>query len=195
MILRKHHLSHIPELQVHESIGATRFDTACSVYKCDAKCCSMGVFADVAERDHILRHVDLVRQYMEPDQEHDPDRWFEKSEIEDPDFPSGRCVGTEATPRGCIFLQSNGRCVLQIAATEEGHDKAFLKPFYCFAYPVTIDHGVLMIDQPDFVHRPQCCTGVPGGTRKAIDVCREELEFVLGAEGYKELVGGIEGAK
>jgi hypothetical protein len=195
VILRKHHLGHLPELKVNENILSTRFDASCSVYKCDAKCCSMGVFADVVERDRILKNADLIRQYMEPTQQHDPSKWFEKNEIEDADFPSGRCIGTEATEKGCIFLQSNGRCVLQIAATEEGHDKAFLKPFFCFAYPVTVDHGELIIDQPDFVRRPQCCTGVPGGPRKAIDVCREELEFVLGVEGYKELVGAIEGMK
>jgi hypothetical protein len=193
VILRKHHLGYIRDLTVHENISSTRFDAACSVYKCDAQCCSMGVFADVAERDRILEHADLVRQYMEPDQRHDPATWFEREELADADFPSGRCVGTEATERGCVFLQHNGRCVLQIAATEEGHDKAFLKPFFCFAYPVTIDHGVLMIDQPEFVQRPGCCTGVPDGPRRAIDVCREEFEFVLGEEGYKELVERVEG--
>ncbi len=154
---------------------------------CDAACCSYGVWVDVQERDQILAHASLVRRTMEPQQERNPDRWFEQHEEEDADFPSGRCVGTVATARGCVFLDSVGRCVLQTAALAEGLPKFFLKPFFCASYPVLIEEGMLTIDSPDFVSRTSCCTLQTGGELGVMDVCAEELEFVLGGEGFREL--------
>jgi len=142
---------------------------------------------DVEERDNILRHADLVHRHMEPSQVHDPGRWFDSEEDVDRDYPSGRGVGTQTTERGCIFLKSDGRCVLQAAAEEEGLPKDALKPFFCFAFPVTIDSGVLIIDDPDLASRPECCSTVHGGSQSVLEVCAWEFEFVLGSEGIKAL--------
>ncbi len=57
-----------------------------------------------------------------------------------------------------------------------------LKPFFCFAFPVTIDAGVLTIDDPEFTNRPECCSMIAGGTRSVLEICWEEFEFVLGSE-------------
>jgi hypothetical protein len=62
-----------------------------------------------------------------------------------------------------------------------------LKPFYCFAYPITVESGVLAVDDPDFTNRTDCCSMIPGGSKSVIDVCRFELEFVLGEDGLEEL--------
>jgi hypothetical protein len=142
---------------------------------------------DVKERDTILRHADLIRRHMEPEQVQDPGRWFDREEEIDSDYPSGRGVGTQTTDAGCVFLKKDGRCVLQTAAMEEGLPKHALKPFFCFAFPVTIDAGVLTIDDPDFTNRPECCSMVPGGSTSVLEICWEEFEFVLGSEGAKAL--------
>ena len=42
----------------------------------------------------------------------------------------------------CVFLNGEGRCVLQKASL--ARPGLHLKPFFCTAFPVTIAHGVLM---------------------------------------------------
>lgn len=185
-ILRRHRLRHLPDLKVRSSFFDPHFTAGCSMTNCNADCCRYGVMADPAERDRILAHRDLVVRYMEPHQEHDPAKWFEE-EHPDRDFPSGKAVGTQARDYGCVFLDSAGRCVLQKAAMAEGMDKFALKPFYCVAYPITIEDGELVIDDADFVDRPSCCTMVKQGTRSIFDICAEELAFVLGESGVQEL--------
>ena len=143
---------------------------------------------DVGERENILRHADVVRRHMEPTQEQDTEKWFDLEVDVDTDYPSGIGVGTQATDRGCVFLKSDGRCVLQTAAEEERMPKHALKPFFCFAFPVTIDAGILTIDEPDLTNRPECCSMIPGGSSSVLEVCAEEFEFVLGAEGMKSLL-------
>ena len=142
---------------------------------------------DLQERDKILQNAELIKLHMEPEQEQDTSRWFDPDDEQDSDFPSGRAIGTQSNDRGCIFLMRDGRCVLQFVAVEEGISKHTLKPFYCFAFPVTIETGVLTIDDPDFTNRTQCCSMIPGGNRSVLEVCAEEFEFVLGKEGMKEL--------
>lgn len=184
--LHKHHLRHIPNLRVQRSLLGKQFASGCSMMNCNGNCCKHGVMLDVKERDRILEHTDLVLRYMEPRQDHDPSRWFEEEEA-DPDFPSGKAVGTRASDSGCVFLDSAGLCVLQKAAMGEGMHKFALKPFYCVAYPVTIENGELIIDDADFVNRSQCCSTVKDGTLTMFDVCPEELEHVLGKDGMEEL--------
>lgn len=185
--LRKHHLKHLPELKVHENILSLAFTSGCSMMKCDATCCHGGVYADLSERDRILAHTELILRHMEPQQEKDPSRWFDDDVVEDTDFPSGAAIGTQINERGCIFLKANGYCVLQVAATAEGMGKFALKPFFCVAFPVTISEGELMLDDPDYTERTQCCSSVSGGTLTVLDVCAEELEHVLGKDGVEEL--------
>ncbi|MBI4418666.1 MAG: DUF3109 family protein [Ignavibacteriales bacterium] len=186
IVLRKHRLRHIPALAVRRAFFTRQFAPGCSMANCNADCCRYGVMVDPVERDRILAHREMILKYMEPHQERDPAKWFEDPH-RDPDFPSGTAVGTQARDYGCVFLDSSGRCVLQKAAMGEGLDKFFLKPFFCVAYPVTIEDGELMIDDADFVSRPACCTPVGKGAKTVFEVCRDELEFVLGEEGMFEL--------
>ena len=185
--LRNHHLAHIPVLKVDPVVFEAKFIHGCSMQNCNASCCQGGVMLDVKERDNILRHADLIRKHMEPGQVKDPQAWFDSEEELDTDYPSGRGIGTQTTDRGCVFLKKDGRCVLQTASMEEGLPKQALKPFFCFAFPVTIDAGVLTIDDPDFTNRPECCSMIPGGSKSVLEICWEEFEFVLGSEGAKAL--------
>jgi hypothetical protein len=154
---------------------------------CNAMCCREGVMVDIKERDNILQHADVVQRHMEPGQDRNPGHWFDSNVEIDADFPSGKAVGTRATLKGCVFLKRDGRCLLQTAAEEEGMPKHSLKPFFCFAFPVTVESGVLTIDDLDFIDRPECCTMVPGGSRTMVEICSDELQFVLGPKGMAEL--------
>ncbi len=187
-VLRRHRLRHLPELKVEEGFLHKRFATGCSMQHCNAACCRHGVLVDPKEREKILSHAPLIQRYMESHQVKDPEDWFDDTVEPDADFPSGTAVGTKMKSYGCVFLDSSGLCVLQKAAMGEGMPKFSLKPFYCVAYPVTLDNGVLVTDDPDFTDRTECCSTINGGELTVLDVCREELEFVLGTEGLDELL-------
>ena len=184
--LTKHNLLHIPDLQLDPVIFKPTYDGACSMGHCNAHCCRDGVFLDPADKQKILDHKDLVISHMDPHQIKDPDEWFDEELTDDPDFPSGVCTGTAAPDYGCVFLNARGHCVLQVAGTAAGMPKFELKPYYCVAFPLTISEGVLTVEDGSFTNRAECCA--PGGDPQLApaDVCREELEFMLGKAGLEE---------
>jgi hypothetical protein len=103
-VIYNHHLNHIPTLKVDPVVLESKFAHECSMANCNATCCQHGVMVDLKERENILQNADLIKSYMEPQQEHDVTKWFDLEEEDDLDFPSGRAVGTQANERGCIFL-------------------------------------------------------------------------------------------
>jgi Fe-S-cluster containining protein len=184
LVLSDHHLSHISRLTVDPSVFERRFSASCSMANCQGVCCRSGVWVDAAHRERIEQHADVVVRYMEPDQEHDPARWFDEDEtLVDRDFESGSATSTSTRNGSCVFLDSRRRCVLQLAQAEVPG----LKPFYCFAYPIVIDHGVLTLDDEHCPDEMRCCAAMPGGSQNVFDVCGWELEHVLGSSGYEEL--------
>jgi hypothetical protein len=154
--------------------------------RCTAACCLGGVYADVAERDRIMAHRGLVMKYMDETQPHDTALWFEETEFADADFPSGRCVGTQEVNEKCAFLNKEGRCSLQVAATAEGLDKWFLKPMYCVLYPIEITNRTIRFD--DLLQDEQrCCSVTDDFDLPLFQVCREELVHLLGADGFHRI--------
>jgi Fe-S-cluster containining protein len=161
-----------------------RFAAGCDTRRCNAACCRTGVWLDVAERDRILSNAPRVRLAMDGGQPRDTRRWFSRRTTTDPDFPSGRAVHTRVVNGGCVFLDQERRCVLQKASGDGGPP---LKPFFCTAYPITIDYGVLTLEDRDHRSRPECCASVRGGPLTVFEVCRTELRHTLGAEGLAML--------
>jgi len=181
--LRDHHLEYFDELRVSEQVLSARFVRSCSTMGCSARCCREGVLVDVAHRDRVLAEASLIVEHMEPGQEHDPSRWFEPHDEPDLDFPSGRAVNTMIVNGACVFLDSRRRCVLHSAeSTSPG-----LKPFFCRAYPVAIDHGVVTLDSGWCPDDTQCCEPFDGGELTAVDVYEPELVHMLGVTGLHEL--------
>jgi Protein of unknown function (DUF3109) len=187
LVLRRHRLSHLSELKVHRSVLETRYAPGCSPGACVATCCQMGVGVDVAQRDQILAHAELVQCAMDPGQDRDPAHWFEETETVDPDFPSGRAVSTRVRESGCVFLDSTRRCALQTATIGAARPGFDLKPFFCTAFPVTIASGTLWIDELCLEMPEHCCRPTTGGTLSVLDVCETELRHVLGDAGLREL--------
>jgi len=183
-ILRKHAYSHHPELKVDDNVFSSRFAKGCSMSNCRGSCCGLGVDMDIAERERILKHVDLVQSHMDNGQERDPAKWFGE-QTSDPDYPSGRAVATRVHNGGCVFLNKDKLCVLQIAEPHAPPGTGYLKPFFCRAFPLCIDHGALVVDEcPD---ETQCCAPTDKGALTIFDICAFELEYVLGADGLNEL--------
>jgi hypothetical protein len=186
-ILTRHKLNHIPELRVDQEMFSQRLSPQSSMCNCNGTCCSEGVLLDIKEKELILANTDLIKKYLEPDQISDESKWFDNFIENDSDFPSGKCDGTAVHNGRCVFLCSKGLCALQKTAMAEGMDKFAIKPFYCVAFPLTIDSSVLTTYEPEFTNRPQCCSVVSEGPQNLIDVCREEFEYILGTDGLKEI--------
>jgi hypothetical protein len=154
---------------------------------CTSKCCRHGVYLDPMERDNILAHAELIEKYFDETQRRDRDRWFDNAEEEDVDFPSGRCVSTEVYNDKCVFLDSKGRCVLQVAEMEEGMQRFSLKPYYCVLFPIVKVDGVFRYD--DFCSgESACCTSSTESAEKMIEVCSIELRHALGISKYNEVL-------
>lgn len=182
-ILRDHHLDYFTELRVSKQLLTSRFAPSCATSSCSARCCRDGVLVDITHRDRVVAEASLIVQYMEPSQEHDPARWFETEDEPDLDFPSGRAVNTTSASGGCVFLNSHRLCVLQIAEAKSPG----LKPFYCRAYPVAIDHGRVTLDAEWCPEETHCCGPVEGGELTTLDVYEFELMHTLGEAGVHEL--------
>ncbi|MFA6457718.1 MAG: DUF3109 family protein [Bacteroidota bacterium] len=162
------------------------FTKGCGPYQCETTCCSSGVFLDPADRDVILKHKDEVKLAMDETQTTNDAVWFDNKREEDIDFPSGYAVGTEVYNDKCVFLRKDGRCSVQVVSAEKYNDPWKIKPFYCIAFPISVDNGLLTYD--DYQHgKTQCCTIVSDTDTTLVDSCKAELEFVLGKEGYQQL--------
>ncbi len=154
---------------------------------CTSLCCRHGVYLDPVERDRILAHADTVVKYMDETQLKDKSQWFDNSEEKDQDFPSGVCVSTQTHNDRCVFLDSKGRCALQITEKEEGMKRFSLKPYYCVLFPIVKVDGVIEYD--DFCSgESQCCTAARGSGKKMVESCYIEMEHALGAEKYKQVL-------
>jgi len=180
-MLHHHKLVHLGPLAIDEGFFRGRFPPGCSMQRCKGGCCRTGVWIDLLERDRILERTDLIRKHMDFGQEQNPDHWFDAETRPDTDFPSGRAIGTRANHGACVFLNSAGRCVLQIASQGSC---ANLKPFFCTAFPIMVENGRLAIDEGP---GSDCCSLAPLGPLDIFDVCLEELLHVLGEAGLAEL--------
>ena len=139
------------------------FSKGCGPFACESTCCESGVYVDLKEKELILSRKETVKKYMDETQTTDDTRWFDGEVLDDGDYPSGKTIGTE---------EKLGRWAL--------------KPFYCVAFPITVDDGVVTFD--DFLQQETtCCTFIDNRETTLVEACREELEFVLGKDGYKEL--------
>lgn len=162
------------------------FARGCGPYQCRTTCCSSGVFVDPTEKDVILQHQEEIKQQMDETQVPDESVWFEHRIEEDLDFPSGYAIGTEVHNNKCTFLRKDGRCSIQLVSGEKYNDPWKIKPFYCVAFPICVDNGVVTFD--DYQQNEADCCSIVGDTETAlVDSCKAELEYVLGKEGYEEL--------
>jgi len=162
------------------------FAVGCGPYRCQTTCCHSGVFVDVKEKETILQHQEQIKLKMDETQTTNETHWFEHRIEEDSDFPSGYSVGTEVYNNKCVFLRSDGRCSIQLVSAEQYGDPWKIKPFYCIAFPITIENGLLTFDDFQQGEAP-CCSIADEAEIPLIDSCKAELEFVLGKDGYQQL--------
>jgi Fe-S-cluster containining protein len=163
------------------------FSKECGPFQCQTTCCSSGVFIDPVERDVILQLKDEIKLMMDETQTKNDAGWFENIIEEDTDFPSGYAVGTEIFNEKCVFLRKDGRCSVQLVSAEKYNDPWKIKPYFCVAFPICIDNGVITFDEYQ-QDKAQCCSIVAETDVPLIESCKAELEYVLGKSGYQQLV-------
>lgn len=162
------------------------FSKGCGPYQCETTCCSSGVFLDPKDRDVIIAHTEEVKLQMDETQTTNEAVWFDNRQEQDMDFPSGYAVGTEVFNDKCVFLRKDGRCSVQLVSAEKYNDPWKIKPFYCIAFPIAVDNGVVTYD--DYQDgKTKCCSIVRDTEATLVDSCKAELEYVLGKDGYQEL--------
>lgn len=154
--------------------------------KCASRCCAGGVYVDLKERDIILANASQIQKQMDASQDWNPEHWFEAGEIDHPDFPSGRCVGTNEINNKCAFLDAPGRCAIQMAAVAAGRHRWALKPLYCILFPIEISNRVIRFD--DLLQgEAECCSVRDTFETPLFRGCRDELVHLLGEDGYEEI--------
>jgi len=176
----------VSEYEIDPILFQKGFSKGCGPFACESTCCAAGVYIDLKEKELILSHKETIKKYMDETQLTDDTRWFDAEVLDDKDFPSGKTIGTEVFNDKCVFLNKSGMCSLQITGTEEKLGRWALKPFFCVAFPITIDGGVVTFD--DFLYqKTTCCSFIDNRETTLVEACKEELEFVLGKDGYEDL--------
>jgi hypothetical protein len=176
----------ITDYQIDNIIFQKGYEKKLGPFSCTGSCCSSGVFADVLEKEKILSFKEKIINEMDETQTKDFDEWFESEILEDPDFNSGKCVGTQIYNDKCVFLRKDKLCVLQTLSVKLGYHKWFLKPFYCILFPlVTTEDTVTFDDYREGVE--ECCTPIMDYDVPLFEACKEEICYLFGEDGYKYL--------
>ncbi len=153
--------------------------------KCNGECCYYGVYTDLEEYKSILNESEEIIELMDETQSKNVNEWFENQE-EDKDFKSGIAVGTKVINGKCAFLNKQGLCVLQKLGINRNEFAWKYKPLYCILFPLTIWEGYLTIDN-EHIERLNYCNKNLNNNSTIFDSCKDELIFLLGENGYKEL--------
>lgn len=140
-------------------------------------CCQYGADVDLAEREAILAHADLIAPILDEDARTAP--WFTTEVQVDPDYPSGRHVRTATLRGGCVFLAHDGRgCAIHRASIERGFDFNGVKPNICRLFPLSYDGDEICISD-DYVDY-DCADAV--GAPTLYRVGRDTLAAIFGPE-------------
>lgn len=167
----------------------------CQLGECRAACCLHGVWIDAAEWQTIRDQAELIIPYMPPGWD-DPDLWIDERSDVDPFSKSGKVVHSRVLPdvthyggTSCVFLRTDHKCALQVAADANGKHSWSFKPFYCVLHPLDLDElGRITLDETDLLlDEPGSCLR-PAETEVALtETFEPELRFFLGNQGYEKL--------
>ncbi len=162
------------------------FVPRCDICICSGECCWYGVYMDLKEMETILDKKDLIKKQMDETQITDESKWFEPI-LEDGDFESGYCAGTEIYNHKCVFLDKNGFCSLQKAAISENEFKWKYKPIYCVLFPLVVFEGKFTIDDTH-LERMHYCSKSKNHKSTIFEAMKEEIRYFFGEEGFSELL-------
>lgn len=149
------------------------------------ECCNYGVYTDFKEFEKVISLKDEIIEKLDESQSKNVDDWFESPE-KDTDFESGVAVGTNIINDKCTFLDKHGLCTLQKLSLSKGLHKWTYKPIYCVLFPLVISQGILSVDD-EHIDRLTACNRNPDANNTIFDSCKEELQYLLGEDGFEQL--------
>ncbi len=176
-----------PELL--EEVHAER----CVLSECLGACCTGGAWLDVEQLKIIVPQVAAIKPNL-PDDRRDPNAWF-SAPAADEAAPGGGTIGTNVVAdlrrpgeTCCVFLLPDRLCALQVTSQQLGLAYPGLKPLFCALYPLQIDEGEIIVDHETEQHFGGATCRRAGATKQPLyRVFKEEMQLLLGAEGYREL--------
>ncbi len=169
--------------KVADELFTKGYPAGASPCDCNSTCCRRGAYVDIKERERVLAHADMIRPYLDETQTSDETQWFETEIIDDPDYVSGKCVGTNSVNGKCAMQDKRGYCSLQVAATGEGRHKWDIKPLYCFLFPIEVIKNTLVFNPRD-QGLLKCCSVYEQFEVPLFRACRDEVVWLLGEDGY-----------
>lgn len=179
----------INNLKIDSLLFEKNFSNACGPFNCETVCCKSGVYLDPLDVEKIIPHTENIKKFMDETQSTDERLWFDFEKEIDKDFPSGYAVSTNVVNDKCAFLMKDGKCSLQVYGKESGLGSWAIKPYFCIAFPISIENGVLTFD--DYKQgETKCCSisVVENKNESLVKSCKDELVFILGENGYEKLL-------
>jgi hypothetical protein len=168
----------------------------CQLGECRAACCLHGVWIDVTEAQDILRNAKLISPHMQPGFE-DQVTWFDERRDTDTRSLTGQVVHSAVleTPEhyggtACVFLRSDHKCALQVAADAAGEQSWRFKPYYCILHPLDIDdEGRITLDTTEeMLGEEGSCLRPSEVETSLLETFEPELRHLLGDKAYDRLV-------
>jgi len=179
--------------RIHPELLEEVYAERCVLNECLGACCTGGAWLDVEQLKIIVPQVEAIKANL-PDDRRDSNAWF-SAPAADETAPGGGIIGTNVvadTRRPgdtcCVFLRPDRLCALQVTSQQLGLAYPGLKPLFCALYPLQIHDDEIIIDHETERHfggatcRRACATMQP-----LYRVFKEEMQLLLGAEGYREL--------
>ncbi len=180
-------MNNINKFKIDEILFEKGFSKSCSPVNCETSCCKSGVYLDPTDKEKIMPYISEIKNYMDETQSKDENLWFDETKEVDSDFPSGYSISTRVINDKCALLRNDGKCSLQVFGKESGLGSWAIKPHFCIAFPITVENGILTFD--DYRQgETKCCSIINDKNESLVKSCNKELIFVLGEDGYKDLL-------
>jgi len=168
----------------------------CELKECKAACCLHGVWVDKTEVKDILNHYALIAPHM-PANLQDPAEWFDGRQETDSHTLSGIVEHTTVLPAiehyggtACVFLRSDYKCALQVAAEVNGLHPWRFKPFYCILHPLDFDEQgrITLGETEDLLAEPASCVREADQSIPLVETFSDELNYLLGRDNLRKFI-------
>jgi hypothetical protein len=179
--------------KIHPELLEEVYSERCVLSECLGTCCLGGAWLDVEQLKAIVPQAEAIKTNL-PDDRRDPNAWFSAPAAGE-DVPGGGIIGTNVVgdpcrpgETCCVFLRPDRLCALQVTSQQLSLAYPGLKPLFCALYPLQIHADEIIIDHGTEQHfggatcRRACATKQP-----LYRIFEEEMQLVLGKEGYREL--------
>jgi hypothetical protein len=182
--------------KIHPELLEEVYAERCALHECLGACCMGGAWVDVEQLKTIVPHVEAIKTNL-PEDRRDPNGWFSAPAAEE-DSPQGAIVGTNVVDDPlrpgatcCVFLRpdrADRRCALQVTSQQLGLPYPGLKPLFCALYPLKIRDDEIVVDHETAQNfGGAVCQRASTVKQPLYRIFKQELEMVLGEEGYREL--------